>query len=161
MTYDILESDFGSIIIAVHETDIRLINFQCGAGSIRIPTDWQNEVNSGLILEAKRQLQAYFAGKLKHFELPLNPIGTLFQKKVWNELSKIPYGETVSYRDIAFAMRKPGACRAVGLANRRNPIQIVVPCHRVIGSDGKLTGYAAGLEIKRSLLELESKNSTR
>jgi methylated-DNA-[protein]-cysteine S-methyltransferase len=102
-----------------------------------------------------RQLEEYFAGRRRQFDLPLDLHGTEFQKRCWQELLKIPYGETRSYADVARAIGKPSAVRAVGLANGQNPIAIIVPCHRVIGSDGSLTGYGGGLETKRKLLELE------
>jgi methylated-DNA-[protein]-cysteine S-methyltransferase len=105
--------------------------------------------------EAIRQLNAYFAGSLRQFDLPLAPEGTPFQQRVWGALREIPYGETVSYGAIARRIGKPAAVRAVGAANGRNPLAIVVPCHRVIGSDGRLVGYGGGLPAKSLLLELE------
>jgi methylated-DNA-[protein]-cysteine S-methyltransferase len=102
-----------------------------------------------------RQLDEFFAGKRKNFDLPMAPAGTDFQKKVWAELMRIPYGETISYAELAKRMGRGGAARAVGRANATNPIAIVVPCHRVIGADGSLTGYAYGVELKRSLLDFE------
>jgi methylated-DNA-[protein]-cysteine S-methyltransferase len=110
-----------------------------------------------LLLEAERQLKAYFAGKLEHFSLPLDFNGTGFQKKVWAALTTIPFGETRSYAEIARQIGHPGAVRAVGAANGKNPISIVAPCHRVIGSNGKLTGFAGGLEAKALLLRMEAK----
>ncbi len=102
-----------------------------------------------------QQLQAYFAGELEKFTLPLAPQGTPFQLKVWKQLCDIPYGETISYGELARRIGNPNASRAVGLANGSNPIPIVIPCHRVIGSNGKLTGYGGGLPIKEKLLALE------
>ncbi len=113
---------------------------------------------SALLAEAERQLDEYFAGKRRAFHLPLNPEGTEFQKKVWNALRGIPCGETRSYGDIARAVGSPRAFRAVGMANHSNPISIIIPCHRVIGADGSLTGYGGGLYIKTFLLELEGIN---
>ncbi|MDD3058118.1 MAG: methylated-DNA--[protein]-cysteine S-methyltransferase [Sphaerochaeta sp.] len=107
--------------------------------------------------ETKRQLAAYFAGSLQTFTLPLMPEGTPFQQKVWDQLRTIPYGKTVSYADIAHAIGKEKAFRAVGMANNRNPIAIIIPCHRVIGKDGSLTGYAGGMGVKEKLLALEKK----
>ncbi len=101
------------------------------------------------------QLEAYFAGSLEQFDLPLNPVGTPFQGEVWTALQAIPHGQVRSYGDIARAVGRPQAFRAVGLANNRNPISIIIPCHRVIGSTGELTGYGGGLDIKIRLLELE------
>jgi methylated-DNA-[protein]-cysteine S-methyltransferase len=113
--------------------------------------------NHPVLLETERQLHAYFAGKRKTFSLKFDPVGTDFQKDVWHALSTIPFGETRSYGDIARQIGRPKAVRAVGAANGKNPISIIVPCHRVIGSNGKLTGFAGGLEIKAALLKLESK----
>lgn len=112
-----------------------------------------------LIKKAIFQLNEYFHGKRKVFELKLNPQGTEFQKKIWKELQNIPYGETRSYKQIAVAIGNEKACRAVGMANNKNPIFIVIPCHRVIGANGSLTGYGAGISIKEKLLKLE-KNTT-
>src|SRR5262249_44630128 len=106
-----------------------------------------------------RQLDAYFIGERKSFDIPLNPAGTAFQRLVWAELRRIPWGKTVSYADIARAIGHPTSYRAVGAANGRNPIPIVVPCHRVIGADGSLTGFGGGLEIKQWLLQHESTSS--
>ena len=108
-----------------------------------------------LLTQAARQLSEYFAGQRREFHLPLAPQGTPFQRQVWNALLTIPYGEIRTYRDIAQAVGNPKACRAVGMANHRNPLSIVIPCHRVVGASGALTGYGGGLEIKRFLLELE------
>jgi len=105
--------------------------------------------------ETIRQLEAYFAGKLEIFDLPLAPEGTPFQQNVWRHLGEIAYGQTISYGELACRIGKPKASRAVGLANGSNPIAIVIPCHRVIGSNGKLTGYGGGLAIKEKLLALE------
>jgi methylated-DNA-[protein]-cysteine S-methyltransferase len=108
------------------------------------------------LAEAVRQLRAYFAGELREFNLALAPEGTPFQLRVWRELCNIPYGTTISYGELARRVGSPKGSRAVGLANGANPISIVVPCHRVIGSNGKLTGYGGGLENKKLLLELET-----
>jgi len=110
---------------------------------------------SALIKEAVHQLIDYFSGKRKIFDLPLAPKGTDFQKKVWAVLCTIPYGETMSYGEVAETIGNPKAARAVGMANNKNPIPIFIPCHRVIGANGKLIGYASGLHIKESLLNLE------
>lgn len=102
----------------------------------------------------------YFSGKLKQFSIPLNPYGTNFMRKVWNALQKIPYGETATYKDISELIEHPKAYRAVGLANSRNPIPIFIPCHRVIGANGKLVGFSGGgLDLKQKLLDLEKKNN--
>ena len=111
---------------------------------------------TALIREAAIRLQVYLAGKLKQFDLPLNPRGTPFMQAVWGELQKIPYGHFCSYGDIARAVGRPKAFRAVGMANNRNPIPIFIPCHRVIGADGSLIGYGGGLDLKLHLLALEA-----
>lgn len=103
------------------------------------------------------EIMEYLDGKRRHFDFPIELHGTDFQKKVWNQLKKIPYGETRTYKEVAEAIGNPKASRAVGMANNKNPVFIVVPCHRVVGSDGKLTGYAGGLDMKAALLELESR----
>ncbi|MCZ4064765.1 methylated-DNA--[protein]-cysteine S-methyltransferase [Oxalobacter aliiformigenes] len=118
------------------------------------------EKETSLIAEAVSQLSAYFEGRLKTFDLPLDMSGTPFRMKTWEALKTIPYGETRSYGDIARQIGQPKACRAVGMANHNNPVAIVVPCHRVIGSDGSLTGYGGGLPIKRQLLDLEKRYSS-
>jgi methylated-DNA-[protein]-cysteine S-methyltransferase len=113
------------------------------------------ERETPLIKKAAGQLEEYFEGKRKKFDLPLALHGTDFQVTVWKALQKIPYGKTISYGELAAMIGNPKACRAVGMANNRNPIPIIIPCHRVIGKDGSLTGYAGGLEMKRTLLEIE------
>lgn len=114
------------------------------------------QVETPLLKEAAKQLNEYIAGERKKFDLPLLPKGTEFMQTVWKALLDIPHGETRTYAQIAAAIGAPKACRAVGSANGRNPIPIVIPCHRVIGTSGKLTGYAGGLAMKRTLLELEA-----
>ena len=113
---------------------------------------------SPLIKQTINQLEEYFEGKRKSFDLPFEPKGTEFQKLVWNELLKIPYGETCSYGEIAKRIGNPKASRAIGMANNRNPISIIIPCHRVIGASGKLVGYGGGIDIKEKLLNLEKEN---
>jgi methylated-DNA-[protein]-cysteine S-methyltransferase len=129
-------------------------------GRLTIPREARLAVAEGrrdppALVAVADQLAAYFAGELTTFELPLHPVGTAFQLAVWAALRHIPYGQTRSYGDIARAIGRPSAVRAVGLANGRNPISIIVPCHRVIGTDGSLTGYGGGLGRKRFLLDLE------
>ena len=154
-------SPVGPVLVAVDE-DGALIRCDFGAhGELegflrRLDADWEVREDPTRTAEARRQLEAYFAVKLLQFDLPLAPRGTPFQQEVWRQLCLIPYGETRSYGQIAEAMGRPKAVRAVGAANGANPIGIVVPCHRVIGSSGSLTGYAGGLPVKRFLLELES-----
>lgn len=123
-----------------------------------IPDGTDTKPDSPLLLEAARQLEEYLNGERKTFSLPLAPKGTDFQRRVWKALQDIPYGETRTYKQIAEAVGNAKGCRAVGMANNKNPIIIMIPCHRVIGSDGSLTGYAAGLELKQELLSMESTN---
>lgn len=117
--------------------------------------------DSDLLRRAKRELMEYFEGSRTEFDLPLCPEGTVFQKKVWDALRRIPYGETRSYGEIACAVGNPKASRAVGGANNKNPIMILIPCHRVIGKDGSLVGFGGGLDVKEKLLKLESMRAGR
>jgi methylated-DNA-[protein]-cysteine S-methyltransferase len=122
----------------------------------RVPlTLYAEDSEHPVLLAAERQLGEYFAGQRRRFELPFDVIGTPFQRAVWNALLSIPFGETRSYGEIAAALGRPGAARAVGAANGRNPLSIVAPCHRVIGSTGRLTGFAGGVAVKAALLALE------
>lgn len=121
------------------------------------PIPIAEERETPLLSRAAEQLDEYFDGKRHEFDLPLYPRGTPFQTSVWSALQDIPYGETRSYKNIASALGKPTACRAVGSANNKNPISIIIPCHRVIGSGGALTGYGGGLDVKQALLELEKR----
>ena len=154
MHYDLLDTPLGKLLVAGDREGIRRINFQEGGRPFPIGADWER--NSRSMKDAAIQLKAYFSGKLKRFDLPLAPEGTDFQQKVWRALQGIPYGVLVSYRDIAEKIGNPKACRAVGAANGKNPIPVVIPCHRVIGSNGQLTGFAGGLHLKEYLIELES-----
>jgi len=156
MYYDIIESPIVAILRAGNKECLKHLIFMKGKEKVKIPDGWAE--NKEFFREISRQLEAYFAGKLKSFDVKLAPEGTEFQKSVWYALYEIPYGETRTYKEIAISIGKPRAYRAVGLANNRNPIAIIIPCHRVIGSDGKLTGYASGLDIKEFLLNLEENN---
>ncbi|MCQ4083110.1 methylated-DNA--[protein]-cysteine S-methyltransferase [Streptomyces sp. RB6PN25] len=122
-------------------------------GAVTVRQEWRRDPTA--FAEAERQLKAYFAGELREFDLPLAPHGTDFRRRVWAALDTIPYGSTVTYRELSDAAGSPGAVRAVGGAVGANPLLVICPCHRVIGSDGSLTGYAAGLDRKRALLALE------
>jgi methylated-DNA-[protein]-cysteine S-methyltransferase len=129
-----------------------------GEGRDRLRIDTQKvEGHHPILAEAERQLSEYFAGTRTQFELPLEPRGTEFQRKVWRNLRRIPFGTTKSYVEIARSIGSPRACRAVGAANSKNPLPIVVPCHRVVGANGALTGFGGGLEIKAKLLALEAR----
>ncbi len=148
-----MSSPLGNILLTADDHGLTGINFQNGTEAKKPP---RGSVESAAPFEeAERQIGAYFRGALKRFNLPLSPSGTPFQRSVWNALCDIPYGETISYGELAKRIGKPTACRAVGAANGRNPLPIVVPCHRVIGSDGRLTGYNGGIHLKEYLLKLE------
>lgn len=152
MKYATMNSPIGAILIARNEEGITAIEFETERRPPP-PPDWDEDASA--LADAVAQLREYFAGDRTLFDLPLAPRGTEFQRSVWDALVGIPYGETRSYGDIASRIGNPTASRAVGAANGRNPIAIVIPCHRVIGASGNLTGYAGGLGIKRALLELE------
>ena len=143
-----LKSNIG--IICVEDNGEKLI-------SVKLCKNAENSTMSVLTKKAIHQLTEYFSGTRKSFDLPLEMNGTEFQKKVWNELCNIPYGETRSYKDIAEKIGNPKAVRAVGGANNKNKLMIIVPCHRVVGADGSLIGYAGGIDAKQSLIELEKK----
>lgn len=151
MFFTHVDSPVGPLTLVGDECGLRQLSF----GRRPPEADW--EQGGVPLAEAERQLSAYFAGTLEEFQLSLVPEGTSFQQRVWNELCRIPYGETISYGELARRVGNPKASRAVGLANGSNPIAIMVPCHRVIGSNGKLTGYGGGLPIKEKLLALERK----
>ncbi len=146
-----MESPLGIMAISAVDEGLTCINM----GVEEMKDAWGPEESTPVLDAAVDQMEAYFAGDLKEFDLPLAATGTDFQQRVWAELCRIPYGETVSYMHVAEAIGDRKAVRAVGLANGRNPIAIVVPCHRVIGANGKLTGYAGGLWRKERLLSLE------
>jgi methylated-DNA-[protein]-cysteine S-methyltransferase len=148
-----IESPLGPLLLAADEAGLREILFVNGRHPAKPQSSWKPD--RAPLEETIRQLQAYFAGELENFNLQLAPEGTPFQLEVWRRLCDIPYGETVSYGELAGRIGNPKASRAVGLANGSNPIPIVIPCHRVIGRNGKLTGYGGGLPIKEKLLALE------
>jgi len=141
-----VESPIGTLLLERNESGLAGVRFD---GDRAASTD-------PLLLEAADQLTAYFAGELREFDLPLAPRGTEWQRRVWDAVYAIPYGRTASYSEIAALVCTPAACRAVGAANGRNPLPVIVPCHRVIGAAGALTGYGGGLARKRALLDLEA-----
>lgn len=153
ISYTQIESPVGPLLLAGDDSGLREINFVHGRHSASPDPLWKQDRRA--FNEVIAQLEAYFAGKLKDFDVPLAPEGTPFQQKVWKNLCDIPFGETISYGELARRIDNPNASRAVGLANGSNPIPIIIPCHRVIGSNGKLTGYGGGLPIKEKLLALE------
>lgn len=148
-----MDSPLGPIRLTGTAEGLTRVDFQNGDRPVVSASDWQE--GSSALAEAVRQLQAYFQGSLRQFTLPLAPAGTPFQQRVWQELQRIPYGITMTYQDLAERVDKPQGARAVGSANGANPIAIIVPCHRVLGRDGRLRGYAGGLPIKRHLLRHE------
>jgi methylated-DNA-[protein]-cysteine S-methyltransferase len=151
--YTRVESPVGSLLLAGDDEGLRLVNFQTGKHRVEPRKAWR--LDDRHFADAIGQLEAYFAGELRSFNLRLAPEGTPFQLAVWSRLLTIPYGETIAYGELARRVGNPRASRAVGAANGRNPLPIVVPCHRVIGNDGTLTGYGGGLSIKEALLALE------
>jgi len=152
--HTIIKSPLGSILLTADEDGLTGINFQDAKGAKK-PLRGSVESQSPF-KEVASQIRAYFGGELKKFDLALSIKGTAFQRRVWKALCDIPYGETISYQELARRIGKPTACRAVGAANGRNPLPIVVPCHRVIGSNGQLTGYYGGTYLKEYLLNLEA-----
>jgi len=153
LRYTTFECPVGELLILSNENSILEIHFQKNRSAHLIDKTW---INGGdVVEECAKQLDEYFTGARKKFELPLSAKGTPFQQNVWKALAIIPYGKTMSYSQIAEAIGQPRAVRAVGAANGANPIPIVIPCHRVIGANGKLTGFGGGLQNKELLLELE------
>ena len=156
-SYTYLETPIGCLLIAGGKDGLSSIEFDNGRRTVAPEPDWEKRPSA--LREAIRQLEAYFAGDLKIFDLQLAPKGTPFQLEVWTALQKIPYGATTSYGELAQSIGRPGSARAVGAANGKNPLPIVIPCHRVIGASGALTGFGGGLEVKSSLLALEARQS--
>ncbi len=153
MRYDVIETPIGPLLVAADEAGLRRISF-AERGKARQPeAGWVRD--AAPFRQLASQLQEYFAGKRRRFSLRLAPEGTAFQRATWQALAEIPYGTTISYAELARRVGRPAASRAVGAANGANPLPIVVPCHRVIGADGSLTGFGGGLPVKRALLELE------
>lgn len=158
MEYCYCDSPLGPLLLAGDQEGLKLISFPEGSKKEDPQPEWiKNEVP---FQETIQQLNDYFAGKLKDFSLPLCPHGTEFQLDVLEELQKIPYGATISYGELAKRVGRPKASRAVGAANGRNPLPIVIPCHRVIGSNGTLTGFGGGIPAKKLLLNLEQSKDT-
>lgn len=159
MWFDEFDSPIGKLVVAADAAGIRHILFPDNRHETRGRAEWQR--NPEPVRVAREQLLAYLEGQRTVFDLPLAPAGTPFQLKVWNALASIPFGQTRSYGELAAQIGEPRAVRAVGAANGRNPLPIVLPCHRVIGSDGSLTGFGGGLPVKQFLLELEGAGQGR
>src|SRR5882757_60449 len=155
IAYVTVESPIGPLLLRTDEVSLTGLYMDVPDRPLQGMNDWQEDANAGPLPEAARQLEEYFAGTRRDFDLPLRLQGTQFQQRVWRALTEIPYGATLSYGELAKRIGNPNASRAVGLANGRNPISIVVPCHRVIGASGKLVGYGGGLSRKEILLALE------
>ncbi|MBB3112616.1 O-6-methylguanine DNA methyltransferase [Paenibacillus phyllosphaerae] len=165
--WDEMDSPIGPLVLAATDDGLCHVDFgrfadqsaplTAWAKRYRGPAEWSNAPTQLHIAEARRQLGEFFAGERQAFELPLDLWGTDFQKKVWKALTEVPFGQVCSYKDIAEAIGQPKAVRAVGGANNRNPIPVIVPCHRIIGASGALVGYGGGLPIKTYLLQLEGR----
>ncbi len=153
LLYTCIPSPIGELLLVGDGSTLQRLHMLQAPRPARISATWRSEPQA--FAEPRRQLEEYFAGQRTEFDLPLSMHGTPFQRSVWSALCEIGYGQTASYGQVATRLGQPGAARAVGIANARNPISIIVPCHRVIGADGTLTGYGGGLERKRYLLELE------
>jgi len=151
--YSWFDSPVGALLLAGTNSGLKLVSFSAGKRRKGIDNEWSED--NAAFTEVVDQLQSYFAGERRSFDLPLVLEGTDFQKRIWTALQNIPYGETVSYKMLAERVGSPKAVRAVGAANGANPIPIIIPCHRVIGNDGSLTGFGGGLPLKKKLLELE------
>jgi methylated-DNA-[protein]-cysteine S-methyltransferase len=153
MHYAVMNTRVGPVTVASTDKGLAAVHF---GNSIPDGAVVDHSANREIV----QQLSEYFEGKRTRFEIPLDVDGTPFQRSVWNQLLQIPYGETRSYGDIAKALGKPAAARAVGMANHNNPVAIVIPCHRVVGQNGSLTGYAGGLQLKEQLLSIERHGTT-
>ena len=157
MVHDRIKSPIGPIVLAGNGHTLSFVGLPESRHPLNIPAGWIHRPQA--FAEARRQFDAYFAGELVEFDLPLEPHGTEFQQRVWKALRAIPYATTISYAELARRVGNPKASRAVGLANGANPLSIIVPCHRVIGANGSLTGYGGGLEAKKYLLDLERRHA--
>lgn len=152
--YRHIDSPVGPLLIAGDDIGVQLIEFHTPRHPFARGEEWR-EGDNDVLQRLRVQLEEYFRGRRRSFDLPLSPQGTEFQRQVWWELANIPFGDTISYAQLALRIGRPTATRAVGAANGRNPIPIVLPCHRVIGADGSLTGFGGGLPTKQFLLQLE------
>jgi len=158
MHHRTIDSPLGPLLLVGHDDGLTRIVFQSGAGRIQPDPQWQ--ADRSLLDDAAQQLTQYFDGTRRQFSLALQPNGTPFQQQVWQALLQIPHGQTISYGELAQRIGRPTAARAVGAANGANRLPIVVPCHRVIGASGRLTGYYGGIDLKRGLLALEGHAAT-
>jgi methylated-DNA-[protein]-cysteine S-methyltransferase len=145
----------GTVLATAEGGFVTSLNFIDAKFAPPVANDWEEDPQSSPLRECAEQLAEYFAGNRRSFDLPVAPRGTPFQKRVWQEIARVPFGETITYAELASRAGAPGSARAAGAATGRNPIGVVVPCHRIVGADGSLTGYAGGLERKAKLLEIE------
>jgi methylated-DNA-[protein]-cysteine S-methyltransferase len=157
MRFSMIDSPLGELLVVQDDASLTGLHLPTGRQPMRPSPSWQRD--DAAFEHVRQQLTEYFAGERRTFDLPLSPAGTPFQRRVWAALCQIPFGETTSYGKIAAGLGLPDAARAVGLANGQNPIAIIVPCHRVIGADGSLTGYGGGLPAKQWLLAHESRHA--
>jgi methylated-DNA-[protein]-cysteine S-methyltransferase len=156
VTYDFLPTPLGALLLIARDGALLGVHFDGGRYAPAIGADWRHAPGDAPLAAARGELAEYFAGTRRAFDLPLAPAGTPFQRAVWQAIAAVPYGATITYRELAQRVGRPAAVRAAGAATGRNPWSIVVPCHRIVGADGTLTGYAGGLDRKRALLALES-----
>lgn len=153
--YTRFETPLGTVLAVAREGFLTRVDFVDAKYVPAIDPDWKEDRQSAPLQECARQLGAYFDGERKSFDLPLAPAGTDFQKRIWRAIAGVAYGKTITYSELARRAGAPGSARAAGAATGRNPIAVIVPCHRIVGADGSLTGYAGGLARKTHLLELE------
>ena len=156
-TYDYYDSPHGRMLLVADEKAITSVSFIGQKYAPRVQGDWRRDAHHAPIRQAKRELAEYFGGKRKRFSVRLAPKGTPFQRAVWKAIAQVGFGRTIAYAELARRAGRPRSARAAGAATGRNPIGIIVPCHRIVGSDGSLTGYAGGLAKKRALLALEAR----
>jgi methylated-DNA-[protein]-cysteine S-methyltransferase len=156
-TYDYYDSPCGRMLLVADEKAITSVSFIGQKYAPRVQSDWQCNARHSPIQQAKRELAEYFGGKRKRFSVRLAPRGTPFQRAVWKAIASVAFGKTIAYAELARRAGRPRSARAAGAATGRNPIGVMVPCHRIVGSDGSLTGYAGGLAKKRALLSLEAR----
>lgn len=154
--YDFYQSPHGKMLLVASEDGLSRVYFDQQKYFPQINAEWRQDAGNVFLRQARRELAEYFDGKRKRFEIALAPEGTKFQRAVWQAIYKVGYGKTITYGELARSAGNPGSARAAGAATGRNPISIIVPCHRIVGSNGSLTGYAGGLDRKRALLALET-----
>jgi len=154
LAYDQYDSPHGTMLLTATPRGLAGVYFK-GQKHFPKKRDWRRDARHPLLRQARRELKEYFAGRRRRFDVPLDPLGTPFQRAIWKSIAKVGFGSTMTYGELARRAGHPGSARAAGAATGRNPLGIVVPCHRILGSNGSLTGYAGGLQRKRALLALE------